>query len=217
MGVLVIAENPSSVFYYLNEKYVVNYCVVLASASPRRTALLKQLGIEHTIMPVDIDESAIALESPEAQVQRLAEQKAQAAISRLQCNKQCFDNTVVLASDTLIAFNGKSLGKPVDKADSKRILTLLSGNEHEVLTAISVATASSQRTQTITTKVLFAPLTDSQIDAYWETGEPADKAGSYAIQGIGGQFVKAINGSASAVVGLPLYETKQLLSEFGVV
>lgn len=194
-----------------------NYSVVLASASPRRTMLLDQMGIAHSVKPVDIDESALANETPEAQVARLAEQKAQTALARLHDEDVLNENTRVLASDTLIAFNGVSLGKPEDKEDARRILSMLSNNEHEVLTAISVASTTKQVTQTITTKVTFAALTNDEIDAYWDTGEPADKAGSYAIQGIGGQFVKAINGSASAVVGLPLYETRQLLREFGVV
>jgi septum formation protein len=195
----------------------VNYSVVLASASPRRTMLLDQMGIAHSVKPVDIDESALANETPEAQVARLAEQKAKTALARLHDEDALNENTRVLASDTLIAFNGVSLGKPEDKEDARRILSMLSNNEHEVLTAISVASTTKQVTQTITTKVTFAALTNDEIDAYWDTGEPADKAGSYAIQGIGGQFVKAINGSASAVVGLPLYETRQLLREFGVV
>jgi septum formation protein len=195
----------------------VNYSVVLASASPRRTMLLDQMCIAHSVKPVDIDESALANETPEAQVARLAEQKAQTALARLHDEDVLNENTRVLASDTLIAFNGVSLGKPEDKEDARRILSMLSNNEHEVLTAISVASTTKQVTQTITTKVTFAALTNDEIDAYWDTGEPADKAGSYAIQGIGGQFVKAINGSASAVVGLPLYETRQLLREFGVV
>ncbi|ALM92227.1 MULTISPECIES: Maf family protein [Alteromonas] len=194
-----------------------NYSVVLASASPRRTMLLDQMGIAHSVKPVDIDESALVNETPEAQVARLAEQKAKTALVRLENEGGLSESTRVLASDTLIAFNGVSLGKPEDKEDARRILSMLSDNQHEVLTAISVASTTKQVTQTITTKVAFAALTNDEIDAYWDTGEPADKAGSYAIQGIGGQFVKAINGSASAVVGLPLYETRQLLREFGVV
>ncbi len=194
-----------------------NYSVVLASASPRRTMLLDQMGIAHSVKPVDIDESALVNETPEAQVARLAEQKAKTALVRLENEGALSESTRVLASDTLIAFNGVSLGKPEDKEDARRILSMLSDNQHEVLTAISVASTTKQVTQTIITKVTFAALTNDEIDAYWDTGEPADKAGSYAIQGIGGQFVKAINGSASAVVGLPLYETRQLLREFGVV
>ncbi|AMJ96388.1 septum formation protein Maf [Alteromonas stellipolaris] len=179
--------------------------------------LLDQMGIAHSVKPVDIDESALVNETPEAQVARLAEQKAKTALVRLKNEGGLSESTRVLASDTLIAFNGVSLGKPEDKEDARRILSMLSDNQHEVLTAISVASTTKQVTQTITTKVTFAALTNDEIDAYWDTGEPADKAGSYAIQGIGGQFVKAINGSASAVVGLPLYETRQLLREFGVV
>ncbi|MEW9797906.1 Maf family protein [Alteromonas sp. CYL-A6] len=187
--------------------------LILASASPRRTALLTQLGIAHTVMPVDIDESALPDESPFTQVERLAAQKAQAAFARL----DNADDAVILASDTLIALDGVSLGKPVDEADSVRILSALSGRTHEVLTAISVKSTERQVTECITTRVQFATLTEQQMAAYWATGEPQDKAGSYAIQGIGGQFVIAIDGSASAVVGLPLYETVQLLSAFGVV
>jgi len=191
--------------------------VVLASASPRRTALLKQMNIAHTIQPADIDESPRLNETPLSLVSRLAAEKGQAVKAKLASKQTLTDDTVILASDTLIAFNGQSVGKPENKADAKRILTMLSGNTHEVLTAISVLNNTRQQTQVITTSVTFAALTNEQITAYWETGEPADKAGSYAIQGIGGEFVVSINGSASAVIGLPLYETRQLLNEFGVV
>jgi len=191
--------------------------VVLASASPRRTALLKQMNIAHTIHPADIDESPRLNETPQALVTRLAAEKAQAVKAQLEARHSMTAGTVILASDTLIAFEGQSVGKPIDKADSKKILRMLSGKQHEVLTAISALSDSQQQTQVITTSVTFAALTDGQIDAYWETGEPADKAGSYAIQGLGGEFVVSINGSASAVIGLPLYETRQLLNAFGVV
>ncbi|WP_419227161.1 Maf family protein [Alteromonas marina] len=191
--------------------------VVLASASPRRTALLKQMNIAHTIHPADIDESPRLNETPQPLVTRLAAEKAQAVKAQLEARHSMTAGTVILASDTLIAFEGQSVGKPIDKADSKKILRMLSGKQHEVLTAISALSDSQQQTQVITTSVTFAALTDEQIDAYWETGEPADKAGSYAIQGLGGEFVVSINGSASAVIGLPLYETRQLLNAFGVV
>ena len=191
--------------------------VVLASASPRRTALLKQMNIAHKIHPADIDESPRLNETPQALVTRLAAEKAQAVKAQLEARHSMTAGTVILASDTLIAFEGQSVGKPIDKADSKKILRMLSGKQHEVLTAISALSDSQQQTQVITTSVTFAALTDGQIDAYWETGEPADKAGSYAIQGLGGEFVVSINGSASAVIGLPLYETRQLLNAFGVV
>jgi septum formation protein len=175
------------------------------------------MNIAHTIQPADIDESPRENETPMELVARLATEKAQAVKAHLEDQQAMAEDKVILASDTLISFNGQSVGKPEDKADSKRILTMLSGKTHDVLTAICVLDNAQQQTQVITTSVTFAALTDEQIDAYWETGEPADKAGSYAIQGIGGEFVVSINGSASAVIGLPLYETRQLLNAFGVV
>jgi len=190
--------------------------VVLASASPRRTALLKQMNVEHIIVPADIDETPRTGEAPTALVERLAAEKALAVKHKLESEGTLNDDTVIIASDTLIAFNGESVGKPVDKADAHRILGMLSGKTHEVLTAVSVLSTAKQITEVINTYVDFATLTDAQIDAYWESGEPADKAGSYAIQGIGGEFVVSIKGSASAVVGLPLYQTRQLLNAFGV-
>lgn len=188
--------------------------LLLASASPRRTALLAQIGIPHRVGPVDIDESVRGDETPMQQVNRLATEKASTAFCSLDAPAQA--TTVVLASDTLIALDGTSLGKPVDARDSAAMLRALSDRAHDVLTAICVMDDERQRTQCIRTRVYFGPLTEEDIDAYWKTGEPADKAGSYAIQGIGGQFVKAIEGSASAVVGLPLFETRMLLKEFGV-
>jgi septum formation protein len=174
------------------------------------------MNIAHRILPADIDETPKDGESPETLVKRLAAEKALAVKAKLIQQGEMTNETVILASDTLIAFNGNSVGKPENKADAQRILRMLSGNKHEVLTAISAVSNVKQRTEVINTYVEFASLTDAQIDAYWETGEPADKAGSYAIQGIGGEFVVSINGSASAVVGLPLYETRQLLNAFGV-
>ena len=188
--------------------------LILASASPRRTALLDQMGLSHRQFPVDIDESPLADESPEAMVMRLAEQKAATAWQRLSAAGET--DMVVLASDTLIAFNGKPLGKPADREDCFTMLRSLSDNEHEVLTAISVKGEQGSKTQCICTKVQFAPVSDDDIAAYWDTGEPADKAGSYAIQGIGGQFVRSVSGSVSSVIGLPLYETRCLLKEFGI-
>ncbi|MCW8091038.1 Maf family protein [Alteromonas sp. ASW11-130] len=188
--------------------------LILASASPRRTALLSQIGIRHKVKAVNIDESSLPKETPMQQVLRLAEQKAHTALDTLTADKKA--GTVVLASDTLIALDGKSLGKPGNQAECITMLSSLSGKEHEVLTAICVCSAEVKKSQCINTKVQFAHLTHEEMVAYWRTGEPADKAGSYAIQGIGGQFVKAVNGSVSAVIGLPLYETKQLLKEFGV-
>ncbi|MBU2978499.1 Maf family protein [Alteromonas sp. C1M14] len=188
--------------------------LVLASASARRKALLTQIGVAHRQFPVDIDESPRPDESPHALVTRLAKEKAMAAWQRL-ANEP--NERVVLASDTLIAFNGKPLGKPADRDDCFAMLRALSDNQHEVLTAVSVCDANTQKNLCVCTKVYFAPVTDAQIAAYWESGEPADKAGSYAIQGAGGQFVRKVSGSVSSVIGLPLYETRCLLEEFGII
>ncbi|AYA66016.1 Maf family protein [Alteromonas sp. RKMC-009] len=188
--------------------------LILASASPRRTALLDQMGFAHRQFPVDIDESPLDGESPETMVTRLAAEKARVASERL--NADADSSYVVLASDTLIAFQGRPLGKPADRDDCFATLRALSDKEHEVLTAVSIYCGGKSKTLCVCTKVLFAPVTDDDIAAYWETGEPADKAGSYAIQGIGGQFVRSVSGSVSSVIGLPLYETRCLLKEFGI-
>ncbi|RDV25558.1 septum formation inhibitor Maf [Alteromonas aestuariivivens] len=189
--------------------------LILASASPRRTELLTQIGIQHRLMPVDIDESPQYQELPLHLVERLAKEKAREAYSRLSGERQ--QDSVVLAADTLIALDNLPLGKPTDKADCVRMLLSMSDREHEVLTAISLISTQRQVTQCVATRVRFGTVTEQDIHAYWETGEPQDKAGGYGIQGIGGQFVKSVNGSVSSVIGLPLYETKRLLKHFGVL
>ncbi|MBO7911454.1 septum formation protein Maf [Vibrio sp. G41H] len=122
--------------------------------------------------------------------------------------------TVVLGSDTVVVSQGQVLEKPTDFADSKRQLTQLANERHQVMTAVSVVSEEKQRTEIIITDVWFKPLSEQEIEQYWQTGEPCDKAGSYGIQGLGGRFVTRIEGSYYAVVGLPLYETDQLLQEF---
>lgn len=187
--------------------------LLLASASPRRAELLTQIGVKFTVKPTDLDESAFANESPETMVIRLAGEKANAAA--LGDGKKL--DGVILASDTVVVLDNKALGKPKDLADAVAMLMALSGRSHQVMTAVSVLDSARQKTICVTTEVHFANLTASQIESYWATNEPVDKAGAYGIQGIGGQFVKSIKGSYSAVVGLPLYETVQLLQEFGVI
>ncbi|MEZ8545331.1 Maf family nucleotide pyrophosphatase [Vibrio splendidus] len=122
--------------------------------------------------------------------------------------------TVVLGSDTVVVSQGQVLEKPTDFADSKRMLTQLASERHQVMTAVSVVSEKKQKTEIIITDVWFKPLSEQEIEQYWQTGEPCDKAGSYGIQGLGGRFVTRIEGSYYAVVGLPLYETDQLLQEF---
>lgn len=190
----------------------------LASASPRRTQLLSQLGFAHRVFPVDIDESPKTGEKANTLVARLAREKASAGIERLfaQPADDEGDAIAILAADTLIVLDGEPVGKPKDMKDSIRILSLLSQREHQVITAVSIAVKGELDTISVCTDVRMAPISEAEIVAYWNTGEPQDKAGSYAIQGVGGRFVQAINGSYSAVVGLPLYETAQLLKKYGV-
>jgi len=191
-----------------------NLSLILASQSPRRKELLTQLGYMFTCIPADINEDVIDNESPLAYVSRLAVEKAQAASRNLQ--REDILSSVVLGSDTSVVYQDEILGKPEDLNDSIRQLQLLSGNTHQVLTSISAVLADTCITKVVTTDVTFKTLTLLEIERYWATGEPQDKAGSYGIQGIGGQFVSHISGSYSAVVGLPLYETSQLLAKFGL-
>ena len=184
--------------------------LILASQSPRRKELLKQLGYDFTCVPADIDESVLSSESPEQYVARLALAKAQAIAIKHH------DDVVVLGSDTSVVFGQHILGKPESLSDCHTMLAMLSGNTHEVVTAIAGVKGQRFEVVIVSTEVDFKTLSEKEITNYWHTGEPQDKAGAYGIQGIAGQFVKQIRGSYSAVVGLPLYETAQLLSAFGV-
>ena len=201
--------------------------LVLASGSPRRKELLSQLGYEFSVLVTDVEECKHAQETAEEYVKRLSLDKALAALSLLKDNpserqhvvpsSDTVDNgsdIVVLGSDTVVVSQGQVLEKPTDFADSKRMLTQLANERHQVMTAVSVVSEEKQRTEIIITDVWFKPLSEKEIEQYWQTGEPCDKAGSYGIQGLGGRFVTRIEGSYYAVVGLPLFETDQLLQEF---
>ncbi|GAA0811829.1 Maf family protein [Colwellia asteriadis] len=188
--------------------------LVLASQSPRRQQLLAQLGYQFAIQISDIDESVQQSEQAADYVVRLATEKAKAVFSTLSSFTQA--QSLVLGSDTCVVINNAILGKPADLADCIYTLSLLSGKKHQVLTAIAVVTADKIVTKLVTTDVQFKVLSVAEMTAYWHTGEPQDKAGSYAIQGIGGQFVTSMTGSYSAVVGLPLYETAELLKTMGL-
>lgn len=184
--------------------------LILASQSPRRKELLEQLGYHFTCLPADIDESVLAQENPEQYVSRLAIEKARVIA------KQYDESVVVLGSDTSVVFGTHILGKPASLDECIAILSMLSGQTHQVITAVAVVKGERTEVFVVRTEVDFKVLTEQEISRYWYTGEPQDKAGAYGIQGIAGQFVKQIRGSYSAVVGLPLYETSQLLSLFGV-
>ena len=183
--------------------------LILASASPRRAALLDQLGLRYRVCPADIDETPRAGESAVAYVSRMAREKAVAITAS--------DSDIVLAADTTIALGGEILGKPVDRRDAQAMLRRLSGGRHEVMTAIALRRAGQLLVEQVSTAVWFGELSDSQIAAYVATGEADDKAGSYGIQGRGAQFVKRIDGSYSGVVGLPLFETAALLRTLGMM
>ncbi|NAW86388.1 Maf family protein [Photobacterium halotolerans] len=180
----------------------------LASGSPRRKELLSQLGYTFDILLLDVEEQHQAGETPEAYVQRLSRDKALAGVAATD------GQTPVLGSDTIVVVDGQILEKPRDFAHSREMLMLLSGRSHQVMTAVTVATQDSQRTELVVTDVWFRSLTCQDIQDYWQSGEPKDKAGSYAIQGIGGKFIARIEGSYHAVVGLPLLETDALIREF---
>ena len=193
--------------------------LILASQSPRRKMLLEQLGYQFSTLVADIDESVCDHESAKDYVLRLAQEKANVIFKSLTLEQQM--QSLVLGADTCVVIDGTILGKPANEAECIETLQRLENNQHQVLTAIAVIGYKTQNaidecSQLIETQVSFKALSVSEIKRYWQTGEPCDKAGSYAIQGIGGQFVTTINGSYSAVVGLPLYETAQLLAKSGL-
>lgn len=188
--------------------------LVLASGSPRRKELLTQLGYEFSVLVTDIEEQQQPDEDAQAYVQRLSLDKAKAALNLIAEREPNSDSIVVLGSDTVVVSQGQVLEKPSDLANCKRMLTQLSDQRHQVMTAVSVVSADKQKTEIVITDVWFKPLSEQEIEKYWQTGEPCDKAGSYGIQGLGGRFVTRIEGSYYAVVGLPLFETDQLLQEF---
>ena len=180
--------------------------LVLASASPRRAALLRQVGVPFQQRAADIEERRGASESARRFVERMALEKARAVVSP----------QPVLAADTVVEADGQVFGKPGDEADFRAMLGALSGTSHRVLTAVALRWGEREACRVVETEVSMRRIGAEEMAAYWATGEPRDKAGGYAVQGIGGIFVRDIRGSYSAVVGLPLAETEELLRTFGV-
>lgn len=185
--------------------------IFLASASPRRSALLTQLGVQHQVRPVDIDEQTLLGETPPQYVRRLAIAKAEVLWSRL----EDAERQPVLGSDTTVALGNDILGKPKDQADGLQMLQRLSAHTHQVYTAVALRHASGCESRISVSDVTFRALSRAEMAGYWRTGEPADKAGGYAIQGLAALFIERIAGSYSGIVGLPLYETGELLHMIG--
>ena len=186
--------------------------IILASASPRRRELLEQIGIKAIVRAVDIDESQKQNESVSDFVERLAMEKAQCGFDSIGKDEVL----PVLGSDTIVEIDGVILGKPENRQRAKKMLMQLSGKKHEVLTSVAIVTHDKRVIATSRSQVQFKTLETQEIESYIASGEADDKAGAYAIQGIAAQFVKNINGSFSGVMGLPLYETVELLKQCGV-
>ena len=180
----------------------------LASTSPRRQEILRSLGLTFTVMAVEVDESRLEGETPQQMVLRLAANKAAAAVSA--------DSQLVIGADTIVVLGDKVLGKPRGMDDAVEMLMKLSGRSHTVLTGVALWSSTGTTSALSQTEVRFREIARDEARAYWHSGEPCDKAGSYAIQGRGGTFVAAISGSYSGVVGLPVYELAELLGNAGI-
>jgi septum formation protein len=186
--------------------------IYLASGSPRRRELLQQIGVAFRVVGAELDETAFPGESPLAYVSRLAEAKAGAGWER----SRDLGAAPVLAADTAVVLDARILGKPKGLNDAMAMLLELSGRTHQVLTAVALRTAAGTRVEVSHSTVTFRPIDAGEARAYWETGEPFDKAGGYAIQGYAAIFISDLKGSYSGVMGLPLFETAALLQGAGV-
>ncbi|WP_286220336.1 Maf family protein [Marinobacter apostichopi] len=182
--------------------------IILASASPRRSELLRQIGVTFSVQPADVDETPLVTETAERYVKRLACDKAMAVAASS-------PGAMVLGSDTSVVLDGVILGKPADEEEAVATLMRLSDASHQVMTAVALAQGEQCECRVVVTDVQFRKLSRAEVAAYVASGEPMDKAGSYGIQGLGGIFVSDLRGSYSAVVGLPLQETAALLADAG--
>jgi septum formation protein len=186
--------------------------VYLASGSPRRRELLRQIGVPFRLVSTELDESPLPAEAPLAYVSRLAAAKAEAGWR----GSRGLDEAPVLAADTAVLLGGRILGKPKDLTDAENMLLELSGRTHQVLTAVALRSAAGNEIKVSESSVTFRSLEAGEARAYCNTGEPLDKAGAYAIQGIAAVFIADLKGSYSGVMGLPLFETAALLSSAGL-
>jgi septum formation protein len=189
--------------------------IYLASSSPRRYELLQQLGVNVIVLPVDVDETAFSNENPSHYVERLARAKAEQGRQHI-LQYMPHQTLPVLGADTTVVFKEHLFGKPQHQADAAHMLSLLSGNTHQVMTAVAIAHKNKILSHVNITEVTFRSISPAEQAQYWQSGEPCDKAGGYAIQGKAAIFIEKIEGSFSGVMGLPLFETAQLLHAFGV-
>ena len=195
--------------------------IYLASKSPRRRELLKQIGVHFELLMmreqsprIDVDEVPLRDETAHAYVQRIVLLKAAAAVKVMR--ERRLPQRLILTADTTVTIDGAVLGKPVDRDDAVRMLKRLAGDSHQVLTAIAVAFDKEVKHVLSTSFVSFAPLSEAEIKRYVDSGEPMDKAGGYAVQGLAAKFIAKLSGSYSGVMGLPLYETTALLRQCGL-
>ncbi|WP_457674660.1 Maf family protein [Thiolapillus sp.] len=184
--------------------------IILASGSPRRRELLDQIGMAHQALPVDVDETPWPGEAPDAFVRRITLDKARAG------HRQQPDRAI-LAADTCVVLDGQPLGKPRDEEHAVAMLLDLAGRGHEVLTGVALIADGREAYRLSRNQVRFRAIAEAEARRYWATGEPADKAGGYAVQGRGALFIEHIAGSYSGIMGLPLFETGQLLAEAGLL
>jgi len=188
-----------------------NSLIYLASASPRRSALLDQIGVPHRVQPVDVDETARSDEAANHYVRRLAVLKAETLWQKLAAAQR----QLVLGADTAVVVDDEILGKPRDEQDCLRMLKLLSARTHQVFTAVALRASDGCQSRVNVSEVTFRKLAEEEIQRYWRSGEPADKAGAYAVQGRAALFIERIAGSYSGIMGLPLFETGELLAAVG--
>lgn len=186
--------------------------IYLASQSPRRRELLDQIGVRHRLLSAPVDETPRPAESAEDYVRRMAVAKARTGHDRIPADQP---ELPVLGADTAVVLDGHILGKPRDRGHGMAMLAALAGREHRVLTGVALVSAHFEEYRLSDNRVTFRPLSAGEIAAYWASGEPADKAGGYGVQGLGAVFISHLSGSYSGVMGLPLYETAELLRHAG--
>lgn len=187
----------------------------LASRSPRRRELLQQIGVDFQLVDAEVDETPLAAEEPARYVERMARAKARAGLAQCRSAEHSA-HPVVLGADTAVVVAGEIFGKPRDRSHGLAMLRRLADSEHQVLSAVCLTDGERERCELSATRIRFRTIEDRELAAYWDSGEPVDKAGGYAIQGLGAVFVEQLSGSYSGVVGLPLFETADLLRHFGV-